>query len=242
MKKLIHIGTSGWSYRDLVGIFYPAHTKSIDFLKFYSTIFGTVEVNSSFYNTLKDKTVVNWTQEVPADFIFAVKADRYITHIKKLENPEQTVPDFMKSLTPFRTKLGPILFQLPPSFGFNSDRLITFINVLPKDFLYVFEFRNKTWFVDETYKILKKNNIALCIYNLKGFQSPLEITADFTYLRYHGTNGIGMGKYSNEDIQKLSNYIKDFVSQNKQVYCYFNNNSGGAAVENAGELSVLIKE
>ena len=232
----INIGTSGWSYRDWVGSFYPENTKSRDFLDYYSGQFDTVEVNSSFYHTLKDKTVENWINEVPDRFVFAVKADKYITHIKKLREPSQTVPDFMKSVAPFKNKLGPILFQLPPSLDFDAERLDAFIRILPEDYSYVFEFRNKNWFNNETCQILRKRNIALCIYNLKGFQSPFEVTANFVYIRFHGTEGIGIGKYNKEDIEKLSLDIKKSVSENKNVYCYFNNGTNGAAIANAREL------
>lgn len=238
--NLIHIGTSGWSYSDWVGKFYPQHMKSADFIKYYSENFDTVEVNSSFYHTLKNKTVLHWKEEVPERFIFALKADRYITHIKKLEEPEKTLPGFLESASLLQKKLGPILFQLSPSFGFNAERLKNFVNTLTKDFTYVFEFRNKTWFNDETYEILKKKNIALCIYNLNGYQSPLEVCANFIYIRFHGTKGIGVGKYSKQDIETLSEYIKTIVSQNKNVYCYFNNNTDAAAIVNARELKASL--
>lgn len=242
-KNLIHIGTSGWSYKDWRGNFYPENIKPIDFLKFYSEHFSTVEINSSFYHMLRDKIVIHWSEEVPSDFIFALKANREITHIKKLEDPEQIIPDFMQSLSSFKNKLGPILFQLPPSFGFNNiSRLRSFINVLPKDFSYVFEFRNKSWFNEKTYEILKERNIALCIYNLSGYQSPLELTTDFTYIRYHGTEGIGVGEYSIEDIEELSGYIAKFVSQNKNVYCYFNNGANGVGIVNAKQLKKSLQQ
>lgn len=240
-KNSIYVGTSGWSYGDWRGGFYPQDLKTADFLTYYSKHFNTVEVNTSFYHTLRNTTIDNWIAEVPRDFIFSVKADRYITHIKKLENPEQTVPNFMQSIKPFKTKLGPILFQLPPSFKFNKDRLKAFVNVLPDDFLYVLEFRNNTWFNEETYKILREKNIALCIYNLKGYQSPLEITADFTYIRNHGTLGIGVGEYSKGEINKLAKNITKFVSQKKKVYCYFNNGAKGAAITNANLLKSSLQ-
>lgn len=235
-KKSIYIGTSGWSYTGWKNVFYPDKTKPVDFLKFYAQHFDTVEVNSSFYHILKNTTVKNWINEVPEDFVFALKADRYITHIKKLEEPKETISSFIESIKPFDKKLGPVLFQLPPSFGINAQRLKKFVDILSDDFRYVFEFRNKTWFVDEIYQILREKNIALCIYNLKGFQSPFEITADFSYIRFHGTMGIGAGKYSSNEIQHLSSKIKKLASQDMEIFCYFNNDSNAESVENAKEL------
>lgn len=240
-KNLVLIGTSGWSYKQWSGIFYPDNIKEKDFLKYYSEYFDTVEVNSSFYHTLNDKTIENWVKEVHDNFKFAVKADRYITHMKKLLDPDETIPSFMSTIKPFKDKVGPILFQLPPSFGINIKRLKDFIKVLSKKNKYVFEFRNKDWFTDEIYDVLKKHNIALCIYNLNGYQSPLDVTADFVYIRMHGTLGIGSGKYSDEDIDNLAQDIEKYISQNKTIYCYFNNDGSGYAVENANELKKKLK-
>lgn len=235
-EKSVYIGTSGWSYRSWSGKFYPQNLKPKDYLAYYSKYFDTVEINSSFYHALKDVTVQNWEKSVPDGFLFAVKADRYITHMKKLENPSETVPEFIKTLKSFKRKSGPILFQLPPSFAINPERLEAFLKILPSGYPYVFEFRNKSWFVQEIYNILKKFNAGLCIYNLAGFQSPKVITSDFVYIRLHGTNGLGSGKYSDEELLEISNDIKNYKSQGKDVYCYFNNDGGGFAVENAFTL------
>jgi len=235
-EKSIYIGTSGWSYKHWRGNFYPENISEKEYLKYYCKHFGTVEINSSFYHLLSKESVKNWIETAPIDFLFAVKASRYITHMKKLKEPEKTTVNFFKSIKPFENKIGPILFQLPPIFGFNPQRLKNFVKVLPNDYRYAFEFRNKNWFNQETYNILLSHNIGFCIYNLGNYQSPKEITSDFVYIRLHGNYGLGSGKYSYEELEKISDDIKDFKSQNKDVYCYFNNDEAGYAVENAFTL------
>lgn len=249
----IHIGTSGWVYKHWKGRFYPDNLAEKEYLKYYSEHFSTVEVNSSFYHLLKEESTTNWVKSVPDDFVFAVKASRYITHMKKLKEPESTTLNFFESIKPFGGKVGPILFQLPPKFGYNKERLESFFEVLPEFagcatrtnpegahcapcYKYAFEFRDTSWFNEETYEILRRNNAAFCIYNLGNFQSPKEVTADFVYIRLHGNYGLGSGKYSNEQLEEFAGDIRNFIAQGKDVFCYFNNDEAGYAVENAIEL------
>lgn len=235
-SKSIHIGTSGWSYKHWREIFYPHGVSAKDYLQYYAKHFSTVEINNSFYHLLKEETVQNWASNVPDDFVFAVKANRYITHIKKLKEPENRIENFLESITSFGKKLGPILFQLPPSFGFNPERFEYFLKALSADYRYVFEFRDKSWFNSETYDILKKNNAAFCIYNMGDYQTPKEITSDFVYIRLHGPGGLGSNKYNDEKLNEFCNDILDFNGCGKEVFCYFNNDEAGYAVENAKEL------
>lgn len=240
----IHIGTSGWVYKHWQNIFYPDSLDEKERLKYYSQYFSTVEVNSSFYHLLKEDSINNWLNSTPKDFVFAIKASRYITHMKRLKDPEKTTVNFFKSIEPFQDKteslpksrLGPILFQLPPNFSFNPQRLKSFLTAIPKDYRYVFEFRDPSWFNPETYDILKEHNTAFCIYYLGEFYSPKEITADFVYIRLHGNYGLGSGKYKDEELKKIAQDIEFFKGQNKDVFCYFNNDEAGYAVQNASEL------
>lgn len=236
LKNSIHIGTSGWSYKHWQEVFYPSNIAKKEHLAYYSKYFSTVEVNNSFYHLLTKKVVENWINSVPSDFIFAVKASRYITHIKRLKDPEKMISTFMESIKQFDDKVGPILFQLPPNFNFNPERLEFFIKSMSQDYRYTFEFRNKSWFNSETYDILKRNNIALCIYNMGDYQSPKEITADFVYMRLHGPGGLGSHKYNDKTLEIFYHHIKDFNKQGKGVFCYFNNDEAGYAIENANEL------
>lgn len=242
-KSLINIGTSGWVYKHWKGKFYPDNLAEKNYLNYYSQHFSTVEVNNSFYHLLSEKAVKNWVKSVPEDFVFVVKASRYITHMKRLKDPESSTLKFFESIKPFENKIGPILFQLPPKFAFNKKRLEAFFQVLPEScgahcapYRYAFEFRDKSWFNDETYHILRKNNAAFCIYNLGLFQSPKEITADFAYIRLHGNYGLGSGKYNDEEINGISKDIEKFNSHGIEVFCYFNNDEAGFAIENAFDL------
>lgn len=238
MKKEsdIHIGTSGWVYKHWKEIFYPQKLSEKEYLKYYSQHFLTTEVNNSFYHLLREEIVKNWVQSVPENFIFTVKASRFITHMKKLLNPSRTTINFFDSIKPFENKMGPILFQLPPKFSFNFDRLKSFVNVLPQNHRYAFEFRDASWFNNETYNLFSENNIAFCIYNLGGFQSPKEVTSDFIYIRLHGNYGLGSGKYNENQIKNIANDIKTFSKQGLDIYCYFNNDEAGYAIENARML------
>lgn len=234
--NLVHIGTSGWYYKHWRGNFYPKGCEEKDYLEYYCKHFSTVEVNSSFYHLLKNENTKSWKKTVPGNFIFAVKANRYITHIKRLKEPEKTLVNFMESIKPFSEKLGPILFQLPPSFPFNIERLEHFLEFLPKGYKYVFEFRDQSWFNTETYDILEKNKIAFCIYNLGDYQSPKEVTADFAYMRLHGAGGAGSSRYCDERLNEFYSDILSFIEQGKDAFCYFNNDEAGYAVQNALEL------
>lgn len=235
-KSSINIATSGWVYKHWKGRFYPDNLAGKEYLNFYSQHFLTVEVNNSFYHLLKQETIKNWIKSVPQDFVFAVKASRYITHMKRLKDPEDAVYNFFESIKFFENKGRLILFQLPPKFGFNKERLESFFKVLPEKYRYTFEFRDKSWFNSETYDILRKNNSSLCIYDLGNFQSPKEITADFVYMRLHGNYGLGSGKYSGEELEKFALDIKHFKEQGLDVFCYFNNDEAGYAIQNALEL------
>lgn len=238
----IHVGTSGWSYKHWHDCFYPNELTEKEYLKYFSQHFSTVEVNNSFYHLLSGKSVKNWVNNVPKDFIFAVKASRYITHMKRLKNPENSTLKFFQSIEPFEDKIGPILFQLPPKFKFNKDRFELFFQVLPKNYRYAFEFRDASWFNEEVYTVLRRYNAAFCIYNLGAFQSPKIITADFVYTRLHGNYGLGSGKYSNEELKNFYQEINNYKLQCKDVYCYFNNDEACFAIQNALELKLLLAQ
>ena len=238
----VNIGTSGWSYKHWRGNFYPDNLTEKQYLKYYSENFSTVEINSSFYHLPLESTITHWAETVPQDFIFSVKASRYITHMKKLTDPEKSVELFFERIEAFKDKLGPILFQLPPHFEFNPERLKSFLEVLPENYKYAFEFRDTSWFNPLTYDLLKEKNIAFCIYKLGDFYSPQEITSDFVYIRCHGPVNLGQALYSHEKIIEFSNEIKDYLKLGKNVFCYFNNDQSGYATQNATELQQILND
>jgi uncharacterized protein YecE (DUF72 family) len=241
-KNSIHIGTSGWHYKHWLGPFYPVNMPPSEFLDFYDKIFDTLEINNSFYNTPKRETFENWRKMTPKDFTFSVKASRYITHNKKLLNGKETFSYFIEKAEGLENKLGPILFQLPPGWKINIERLNDFLKDLPKGYRYTFEFRNPSWFHPEIYELLNKYNAAFCLYELNAVQTPKEITADFIYIRLHGPGKAYQGQYKEK---VLEGWAQDFIrwkNQVKAIYCYFDNDEKGYATMDAKRLIEMIEK
>ena len=236
-KKNIHIGTSGWHYGHWQGPFYPDGIDKDAFLEYYTKFFHTVEINNTFYQMPTEKTLETWRATVKSDFIFAVKASRYITHMKKLKEPEKSVDRFIERITGLRGKLGPILFQLPPRWRINIERLSLFLSFLPKKHRYTFEFRDESWFAAEVYELLAEHNASFCIYDLDGCLSPKEVTADFVYIRLHGPDGPYRGKYSKKQLAGWAGAFAGWAKTVDEIYCYFDNDQAGFAVQNAIELN-----
>ena len=239
-KPAIHIGTSGWHYDHWMATFYPGDMKPKNFLDYYIKHFQTVEINNSFYRLPQKKTFAEWRDSVPKDFLFAVKASRYITHMKKLGDPKKSIKLFFDRVEALGNKLGPILFQLPPRWHCNADRLADFLKALPKKYQYTFEFRDQTWINPEIEKILKKHNSAFCIYDLNYFTSPKTVTADFVYIRLHGPNGAYAGSYSDKQLKEWAKDIKKWHKEGRSVYCYFDNDESGYAPKDALRLRKMV--
>lgn len=237
----IYVGTSGWHYDHWKGPFYPEGMASDDFLPYYLDHFRTVEVNNSFYQLPAEETLRDWRKTIPEEFVFAVKANRYITHMKKLKDPEEPVKTFMDRISTLDENLGPVLFQLPPNWHSNPKRLRTFLEVLPSGPRYVFEFRDTTWFEAPVYDALRNHNAAFCIYHLNGRDSPREITSDFVYVRLHGPDGPYQGSYTDQQLAGWAGAFSSWVAQGKRVYCYFNNDQHGYAVHDAQRLLAMLK-
>ncbi|MDP1881130.1 MAG: DUF72 domain-containing protein [Parachlamydiaceae bacterium] len=239
-KHTIHIGTSGWSYEHWKEKFFPTDLKQIQWLPYYANTFSTVEVNTTFYHTPRETTVLNWYNIVPKDFIFSVKMNRYITHNKKLSDCQDSLGIFYQSIQPFEKKMGPILIQLPPKFNANKERLNEFIHLLNKKHRYTFEFRNETWFTPEIYEVLKENNIALCITDLRGELSPEIMTSDFVYIRLHGPKQAYGGSYGPKKLKEWKKKIENWLDD-ASVYCYFDNDEKGYAIQDALVLQKMFK-
>lgn len=244
----LHIGTSGWSYGGWDNIFYPEGVKTTyDRLAFYAQHFDTVEVNYSFYHLPKPETYKRWAEAVPKGFIFAVKASRFITHIKKLEGVEEAWVRFIMNAQVLGNQLGPILFQLPPSLHADQKRLTRFLSLLRRDataqpICPVFEFRHPSWFTKTTYVILRENRASLCIAQSSRYPYAEEITSDLVYYRFHGPEELFASRYSDEELRSWAERIKPLLDSGKTVYVYFNNDLYGYAVENARILRGLIEK
>ena len=237
----IYIGTSGWHYGHWLGPFYPKNLEKKEMLNYYLQFFSTTEINNSFYKLPAQNTFQNWAETVPKEFTFSVKANRYITHMKKLKNADDALHNFLDGIKPLKNKLGAILFQLPPNWKCNIERLKAFLELLPSEKQYAFEFRNSNWWNEAVYDLLKDHGAAFCIFELAGVLSPIISTADFIYIRLHGPNDAYQGLYSEEALQEWADRIAKWTQQQKIVYCYFDNDQEGFAVRNALRLKQILK-
>ena len=241
-NKKVHIGTSGWSYEGWRGIFYPQGLKSKDYLSYYTGQFATVELNNSFYRLPSENSIQHWVDITPADFVFSCKASSYITHRKKLHEAHKGVEAFFDRLEHFGDKLGPVLFQLPPRWHVNVERLEGFFKLLPRKYHYAFEFRDTTWLCQDVYDVLKENNAILCFYDFKGYTSPEMVTSDWVYIRLHGPlTDAYQGSYDGQTLAEYAQKIKGWEAEGKTVFCYFDNDQKACAPKNAKELAVCLE-
>ncbi|PIV39861.1 MAG: DUF72 domain-containing protein [Candidatus Omnitrophica bacterium CG02_land_8_20_14_3_00__42_8] len=264
-----YIGTSGFSYPHWEkGVFYPQGLARFKELEYYSQYFQTVELNNPFYRLPATKTFQKWFQQSSPDFIFSVKVSRYITHVKKLKDCRQAWQSFISRAVKLKEKLGPILFQLPPGWPVNVQRLEDFLKILsgsfparkapgpPKKYLpqshpaalkrkllfnyqYVFEFRHPSWFSPEVYQLLKKYKAALCLADSAQWPYREELTANFVYLRLHGSRALYSSNYTNKELKNWAGQIKKWAKA-KDVYVYFNNDACGNAIKNAQKLKKYL--
>ena len=238
----IRVGTSGWNYDHWVGPFYPDDVPKKDWLRYYARHFDTVEVNNSFYQLPERSTFERWRDSVGEGFVMAVKGSRYVTHMKKLKDPAESVERFCHRVDALGRALGPLLFQLPPRWRFAPDRLDAFLGTLPADRRVVVEPRDPSWFDPRCFEILRDHGAALCIYDLEGDQSPKEVTADFVYVRLHGPSETAYeGSYDAKTLQGWAGAFSTWARQGKDVYCYFDNDQGGNAPRNALALREMLQ-
>ena len=224
-----------------MGVFYPPGTRGSEMFEFFARHFNSVEINNSFYRLPSAQTFDAWRESAPEGFCFAVKASRFITHMKKLKDPQSSSAKFFLAAEHLREKLGPILFQLPPRWKVNVERLAEFLAALPPEHKYVVEFRDESWFVKPVFELLRKYNVAHCIHDFADMKVPGEITADFTYIRFHGpTSAKYFGSYSDSELRAWAKRIEQWRGLLKATYVYFNNDPGGEAVKNALTLKRFL--
>ncbi len=237
----IRIGTSGFHYKHWLRSFYPPTTPASGMLKFYLQHFDTLELNNSFYRLPPVSSLESWREATPADFVFAVKASRFITHNKKLKDPENALDNLIPRIMHLGPKLGPILFQLPPKWQVNPERVQDFLAALPAELRYAFEFRELSWMKPEVMDVLKRFNAAFCIYELAGYHSPMHVTTDFTYVRLHGPDANKyQGSYSDDRLRWWACQIESWAKMQKAIYVYFDNDQAGYAPQNALTLKNMV--
>ena len=232
--KPVHVGCSGWNYQDWRGRVYPEGCPPSRWLEYYASLFNTVEINSTFYRLASRDAAARWVEQTPDDFVFAAKASRYLTHIKKLTQLEQGIALYYERLEPLveAGKLGPIVWQLPPWFKRDDERLASALGALP-DGRHCFEFRHETWFTNDVYELLREHGVALVIGDRKGLEFQAhEFTTDWTLVRFHyGAKG-RRGNYSQRELETWKRRLTQW-RRRVEIYMYFNNDWEGFAVKNA---------
>jgi uncharacterized protein YecE (DUF72 family) len=232
--KSIRIGCSGWNYAHWRnGVFYPSRLPPRRWLEHYARHFDTVEVNSTFYRLPRETAVANWVAETPPDFLFAMKMSRYVTHIKRLRDLAPSIELFYSRIRPLAEsrKLGPMLWQLPPTFRRDDQRLAEALATLPSG-RHCFEFRHESWFVEPVYELLRRHDVALVIGDTpdRPFQAH-KLTAGWTFVRFHYGHRGRNGNYSDRELEDWAKRIEGWARR-VDVYAYFNNDWNGFAVRN----------
>jgi len=227
---MITIGTSGYSYKHWHGPFYAKGERD-EFAHFIKH-FNSVELNNTFYGYPRDTSISKWYERAPSNFVYAVKANQLITHRKKLKAVPEAL-DFLRLVSGLKEKLGPILFQLPPMWNVNVERLESFLKELPTNHTYTFEFRNRTWHTEEVYKVLRKYNAGFCIYDFDFYMSEPILTSKMIYLRFHGPRHPYADSYSNEFLENWAAWAVEKHRNGFDVFCYYDNDNRGYAVKNA---------
>lgn len=236
----IHIGTSGWHYPHWVGRFYPASLPGRDWLNYYAGRFDCVEVNNSFYRLPSAANVVQWLAQTPEGFRFSLKASRYISHMKKLRDCAEPLAEFVGLARNFGDRLGPVLIQLPPRWHVNVGRLAEFLALLPDDLQFALEFRDPSWFCEDIYRLLRQYGVALCQFDLAGFESPPVVTAGLVYLRLHGPDEAYAGSYDQAALRVWAGRLQVWERAGREVYVFFDNDQDASAVLNALALRQLV--
>ena len=243
----LFVGTSGWTYSSWKRLFYPADLPSRHYLDFYAGAFGSTEVNYSFYHLPRPSTYEKWVAQVPEGFIFALKASRFITHVKRLVDIEEAWETFVRNALALGPHLGPILLQFPSSFRCDRMKLAAFLAGAwqqafgTRPLRLAFEFRHKSWFAEETYALLRRHKAALCIADSPRYPRREVVTADFVYLRFHGRIDLFASMYTDTELAVEAKRIRRHLRNGLDVYVYFNNDALGHAVANARTLREMVE-
>lgn len=239
---MIRIGCSGWNYRHWRGPFYPEGMAVKRWFEHYALHFDTVEVNASFYHLPLATTFVKWREQAPPGFCYAIKAPRTITHMKKLKECDEQVKEFIGRARNLVPALGPILYQLPPRWKFDRERLESFLALLPRDLTHVFEFREPSWLATEVVELLDEAGIGLCAHDMPGLATPRLATGPLAYVRFHGNGGKYWGRYTEEMLADWAAWMRDQAAHGRTVWAYFNNDIHADAIADATALRGIIEQ
>ena len=232
----IHIGCSGWNYQHWRGRFYPKGQPVREWFEFYAQVFDSVEINNTFYQLPDARIFKAWRRQAPEDFIYAVKASRYLTHQKKLKDARAPLKKLLDRVQFLEEHLGPILYQLPSRWRLNTERLTSFLDLLPEDLIHVFEVRDQSWMVEEVFQILRERGVSFCTHDFSGLDVPRRAVGPVAYVRLHGPGKKYQGGYSEPMLRSWWNWMEKQVRSGKDLYVYFNNDADAHAVRDAQRL------
>lgn len=238
----LRIGTSGWAYDSWWGPFFPEGVRKKEALEYYASRFDCVELNAPHYRTPTPEAVEGWAARSPAQFRFAWKASRFITHWKRLLNSENSLELMEDRMAHLGRRLGPVLFQLHPGMQADAARLADFIALLNRTRHYTFEFRHPSWYAQPIFDLLAQHNMALCISDHADAPAPRAATADWVYVRNHGPSGRYHGSYSDEALRGWAKSIRAWRREGRAVWCFFDNDIKSAAPHDAERLLALLRE
>lgn len=236
------IGTAGWHYDHWVGPFYPHGTRPADRLAHYAGRFPAAEVNTTFYSLPSAETLARWCKATPPGFVFACKASRHITHMKKLKDPADSLARFLAAARALGDRLGPLLFQLPPKWRANPERLDALLAAVPDDLRCAVEPRDESWFCDAVDAVLSRHNAAFAVYDIDGRTSPVKTTADFAYVRLHGPGAAYQGSYDDDTLAGWAERIRTWRDDGRDVFVFFDNDQDGHAPRDAARLEALVQD
>jgi uncharacterized protein YecE (DUF72 family) len=235
----IFVGCSGWQYRHWRGDFYPSALPVSRWFEYYAATFDTVEINNTFYRLPEASVFRAWRARAPSGFTYAVKASRFLTHMKKLKDPDAPLDLFFSRARKLGRTLGPVLYQLPPRWPVNLERFDTFLRALPRRCLHVVEFREPGWYTDAVYALLEQHRVALCLHDMQGSASGLLDVGPFVYVRFHGTQRYS-GSYSDDRLERWADWLNERRLSGRSIYAYFNNDVGGHAPRDAVRLRTML--
>jgi uncharacterized protein YecE (DUF72 family) len=253
-EAMMRIGCSGWNYKSWRGRFYPADLPSNQWLGHYERVFDTVEVNNTFYRLPVAATFAGWRRQTHEGFLMSVKASRYLTHLKRLLEPEEPVRRLFARAASLGSRLGPVLYQLPPSLTLDLDRLSAFLDALPaalparvrpraprRPVRHVIEFRHASWYIDDVFRLLDARGIAICLHDKPGSAIDDAEIGPFVYVRFHGPTGRYGGCYTDEALAAWAARLAGAHRRGRDVFAYFNNDIDGFAVQNARTLRRFVE-
>ncbi|MCX6968385.1 MAG: DUF72 domain-containing protein [Verrucomicrobia bacterium] len=239
MESGIYIGTSGWSYKAWAETFYPKALRPAEHLAYYAQHFPTVEINATFYRLPETRTIQTWHDKAPPNFLYAIKGSRSVTHYKRLKPGARSFALLLERIGALREHLGPVLWQLPGNFPKDVPRLAAFLKTLPRKFRHAMEFRHPSWLDQEIFHLLSDRGVALVSLSSNAMPMELTLTADFTYIRFHGLQGGAAHDYTEQELQPWADHLRDCAHKKISAFVYFNNDVNTRAPMNALALSKM---